>query len=398
MKHEVAQSIWEEFERFSPGPLDQVEVFFAPGRVNLIGEHTDYNGGYVLPAALNLGVYTFVRQREDGVLRFASTGFDRVVSVLPGKLMFRQEDDFANYPKGVIALLKQVRGVEFSGGDFLFHGNLPYGAGLSSSAAIELATAVAVTTLTGAQIHPAELAQISQHAENQFVGVNCGIMDQFAVAMGQKDKALSLNCKTLDYQLVPIQTSGYRLVITNTNKRRGLADSKYNERRTECEQALHDLQQVNPDLTCLADVNPKDWSTLEQSITNDVWHKRARHVVFENSRAKSAAQVLAQGEIRTFGEMMNESHQSLRDDYEVTGRELDALVEAACAVEGCIGSRMTGAGFGGCTVSLVELNRVPTFEEQVHHRYTAVTGLKPSFYVCEIGDGAHHIERASVLR
>lgn len=391
MKHELTSQVWEAFAAFSPGSKEGVEVYFAPGRVNLIGEHTDYNGGYVLPAALELGVYAIVRPRTDGIVRFASDGFEQEVTADIATLIFREEDDFANYPKGVIKTL-QDQGIRFAGADFYYISNLPAGAGLSSSAAIELATATAVNHLAdGGGASPKRLAEMSQTAENQFVGVNCGIMDQFAVAMGQVNHAISLDCKTLEYHLVPIQAAGYQLVIANTNKRRGLTDSKYNERRSECEAALAQLQQVRPKLTCLADIHASEWPVLEESITGDVLRRRARHVVQENTRAKTAAKVLADGDILRFGEMMIESHVSLRDDYEVTGVELDALAEAAWNVEGCIGSRMTGAGFGGCTVSLVANDAVARFETEVGARYTAATGLTPAFYVTQIGDGARRI-------
>lgn len=367
-----------------------VRVFFAPGRVNLIGEHTDYNGGYVLPAALELGTWLFVRSRSDGWLRFASASFPQVVEVPAEGLSFSEVDDFANYPKGVIHEF-QRRGFAIPGMDVFYYGNLPHGAGLSSSASVEVVTAFMLNTLLGADLPGEQLALLSQTAENQFVGVNCGIMDQFAVAMGEQNHALSLNCDTLDYQLVPMQTQGISLVIANTNKRRGLADSKYNERRSECEQALLQLQGIRPELKVLADVRAQEWNELESSIDNPVLKKRARHVVMENERAKQAVNVLRQGNLKQFGEMMNDSHRSLRDDYEVTGNELDALVEAAWSVQGCIGSRMTGAGFGGCTVSLVRTGVVDAFQSLVRQRYVERIGYEPSFYVTRIGDGVKEV-------
>jgi galactokinase len=383
-------NIWQRFLAFSPGDVSQVRVFFAPGRVNLIGEHTDYNGGYVLPAALTVGTWAFVRLREDGVYRFASTAFPQVVTVQKGDLNYKLEDDYANYPKGVVWAMEKA-GVSIPGADILYHGNLPNGAGLSSSASIEVVTAFAINELSGAGLSVERLTLLSQEAENQFVGVNCGIMDQFSVGMGRADHALLLQCATLHYRLVPVQAPGYKLVITNTNKRRGLSDSKYNERRQECEAALAQMQRANPSLTCLADVSVEDWERLSAVIDDERLRKRAHHVVFENARTQRAATLLEQGNLRAFGELMNESHRSLRDDYEVTGPELDALVEAAWTVEGCIGSRMTGAGFGGCTVSFVEAPQLPVFEQVVAERYIEQTGWAPSFYVSDIGDGVREV-------
>lgn len=391
MTHEIPEHVMMKFEEFSPGPVENMVLYFSPGRVNLIGEHTDYNGGYVLPAALTMGVYLLYRGRTDGLVRFASMDFDGLIEADVKNLTYIEEDGFANYPKGVIQLLCQSTGLPFCGGDFLYYGTLPNGAGLSSSAAIELVTATAVNEQMDATISPVTLAELSQRAENQFVGVNCGIMDQFAVAMGKENQALSLNCKTLDYQMVPLDLGDYLVVITNTNKRRGLADSKYNERRQECEDALAILRTQVPELTCLADVTPELWETLSSVISNERLNRRARHIVNENHRAKAAADVLGQGNLHRFGEMMKQSHVSLRDDYEVTGPELDVLAESAWAVDGCIGSRMTGAGFGGCTVSLVLASRITEFIAEVGETYKKAIGLTPSFYVCEVGEGAQNI-------
>ncbi|WP_146822530.1 MULTISPECIES: galactokinase [Alicyclobacillus] len=377
------------FLTWSPGGVGDVRVFYAPGRVNLIGEHTDYNGGYVLPAALDMGTWAFVRAREDGVIRFASTSFAPIVETPVEQIVYRQADDYANYPKGVIHEF-QKRGFAVPGFDVLFHGNLPNGAGLSSSASIEVVTAAIVNALVRANLSLEEMALVSQAAENQFVGVNCGIMDQFAVAMGKQNHAISLNCDTLHYQLVPVSLDGVTVVIANTNKRRTLADSKYNVRRSECEQALRELQKIRPELRTLADIG-EEWPELEPYITDTTQRRRARHVVLENQRAKRAVPVLRAGDTARFGEMMNASHQSLRDDYEVTGPELDALVEAAWSVEGCIGSRMTGAGFGGCTVSLVSTDCLEKFMAVVKAQYVANIGYEPSFYVTGVGDGVQEV-------
>jgi galactokinase len=390
LNRELAK-VWRRFKEFSPGNASEVNVCFAPGRVNLIGEHTDYNGGYVLPAALELGTFVFVRSRNDDVFRFASTSFEKTVTGHQKDISFRKEDGFANYPKGVIWALKQ-QGIAISGADFLFHGNLPSGAGLSSSASIEVVTAKALDTLADGGLPEEKLALLSQFAENRFVGVNCGIMDQFAVAMGKRNHALLLNCDTMVYEHVPVMLKDYELVITNTNKQRSLGESRYNERRTECETALAQIKTGNPDLRSLADISQDAFEHMDPLVSNSVLQKRVRHVVFENNRVKHAVAVLKSGDLLAFGELMNASHRSLRDDFEVSCPELDALVEAAWTSPGCIGSRMTGAGFGGCTVSLVAKEEVDNFTRTVQSKYTQKTGLIPSFYVTSIGDGVRTIQ------
>ncbi|GMA56559.1 galactokinase [Alicyclobacillus sacchari] len=319
--------ILEQTLTFSPGSKADLRAFFAPGRVNLIGEHTDYNGGYVLLAALSIGTWVLVRPRNDRRFRFASTFSDLIVDVDRAQISYDPAYEYANYPLGVIDIL-QREGVEIEGADFFFHGNLPIGAGLSSSASVEVATAAAVDALAGAGLSKEKMALLSQRAENEFVGVNCGVMDQFAVAMGKADAALSLNCQTLAYQLVAMHASGYQLVIANTNVPRKLAGSKYNERRAECEAALSILRKEWPQLTALADISPAQWpqavALLEQAKSAehdiDVLVRRARHVIFESDRARRAADLLRNGDLQAFGESMNESHRSLRDDYEVTAK------------------------------------------------------------------------------
>ncbi|MCL6625849.1 MAG: galactokinase [Alicyclobacillus shizuokensis] len=388
---------YRAFLSFSPGSEGSsaragVRVFFAPGRVNLIGEHIDYNGGRVFPAALTMGTWLFVRQRDDGVFRFASSAFPNTVELRGSAKdwVYRPEDDFANYPKGVLWVMAQ-RGLALAGGDFYLHGNLPYGAGLSSSASVEVATAVAVRDLLQAQLPVTDIAKLTQRAENEFVGVNCGIMDQFAVAAGEADTAIALNCATLDYELVPARMEGCRLVIANTNQRRGLADSKYNERRAECERALAQVQAVHPLVRHLADIPADRWDEFAPLIQDATLLRRARHVVSENGRVSAAIAALRGGRLTEFGRLLNASHESLRDDYEVTGQALDALAEAAWSAPGCLGSRMTGAGFGGCTVSLVADDQVEAFQAHVRARYTEATGLTPSFYVTDIGPGAREV-------
>jgi len=376
------------------GSAEGTRLFFAPGRVNLIGEHTDYNGGYVFPAALSFGTYALVKPREDRLYRFRSLNFPQQVDVSADQIEYRKEDDWANYPKGVLQQLLAYapeQADSYRGADMLFYGNIPNGAGLSSSASIEMATAYALSRLAGNSIPVIELVKLAQRAENQFVGVNCGIMDQFAVGMGKMNHAVRLNCADLSYEYAPLRLDGHKLIITNTNKRRGLADSKYNERRAECEAGLAILRRVKPGLRDLGALSLDEWEALKGHIEDPVIRARVEHVVSEDHRVLEAVRSLEENDLIRFGQLMIQSHESLRDLYEVTGRELDALVEAALSVNGCIGSRMTGAGFGGCTVSLVREEAVERFKEQVEKRYTEATGLTPTFYVCDVGDGVKEI-------
>ncbi|KHE70340.1 galactokinase [Halobacillus sp. BBL2006] len=367
-------------------------TFFAPGRVNLIGEHTDYNGGHVFPCALSVGTYAVVNKREDSKLRFYSMNFPElgIIETEMDSLKYVEEHDWANYPKGVIETFNK-NGYEITTGmDVAFYGNIPNGAGLSSSASIELATSVILKDLFDLSIDRIEMIKLSQKAENEFVGVNCGIMDQFAIGMGKRDHAILLNCDTLDFQHTPISLTEHSLIISNTNKRRGLADSKYNERRTQCEEALKALQQ-SLDIHSLGDLTKETFEENKYLIKDPVTEKRAKHAVYENNRTIEAVDKLNAGDIEGFGQLMNESHVSLRDDYEVTGKELDALVEAAWN-EGAVGSRMTGAGFGGCTISIVNQDQVDSFIERVGQAYYKQTNLEADFYVVEIGDGAKKLE------
>lgn len=374
-------------EKFGAG--GEPRVFFSPGRVNLIGEHTDYNGGNVFPAALSFGTYAIVRKRTDGLLKFASLNLPQEITRTVDDLQNIKEDDWANYPKGMIQILREA-GLPTGGAEFLFWGNIPNGAGLSSSASIEVVTAIAMRGLYGGEISNQGIALLAQKAENQFVGVNCGIMDQFAVAMGKKDHAILLDCETLKFQWVPFQLKEYELVIANTNKKRGLADSKYNERRNQCEEALRRVQ-AHRALSSWGAMTEAEFDQAVGWIEDPILIRRARHAVSENQRTLRAVKALESGDLIHFGQLMNASHISLRDDYEVTGVELDALVEAAWAQPGVIGSRMTGAGFGGCTVSLVERDLVEAFMENVAIEYEAKMGLKPDFYRAAIEDGAKEL-------
>lgn len=373
-------------ERF--GDLNNTLSFFAPGRVNLIGEHTDYNGGHVFPCALSVGTYAVARKRDDKKVHLYSMNFEEmgVIEAKIDSLEYDKTRDWANYPIGVAAMLKEA-GYEINQGvDIAFYGNIPNGAGLSSSASLELVTAIALTELFHLDIDRVEMVKLAQKAENEFVGVNCGLMDQFASGLGKKDHAILLDCDTLDYQYTPIVLKNEKLIITNTNKRRGLADSKYNERRSQCETALKELQ-AELAIDSLGDLSLEEFDQHKHLISDKVVQKRAKHAVYENVRTVEAVKKLNSGDIEGFGRLMNESHESLRDDYEVTGKELDALAEAAWQ-EGAIGSRMTGAGFGGCTISIVPEEATDRFIENVGNRYYESTGLEADFYVVDIGDGA----------
>lgn len=369
---------------------EQIYSFHSPGRVNLIGEHTDYNGGYVFPCALSFGTYAVARKRNDDKMVFATTNFDLKVETNINNNKYVKEDEWANYPKGVVDQFLKA-GLKIGGFEIMFSGNIPNGSGLSSSASLELATSVVLNELFNLNQKMIDMVKLSQNAENQFVGLNCGIMDQFAVGMGKKDNAMFLNCRTLDYSYVPIILKDEKIIISNTHKRRGLADSKYNERRAECEQAVKALKAII-DIECLADLTVEQFEKNKSAIKNSTVMKRAEHVVYENDRTFKAVEMLKAGDIKGFGMLMNSSHNSLRDLYEVTGLELDTLVDEARKIDGTIGSRMTGAGFGGCTVSIVKNNSVDKFIQEVGKNYNIKTGLNAEFYIAEIGDGAKKID------
>lgn len=371
------------------GDNGEIASFHSPGRVNLIGEHTDYNGGYVFPCALSFGTYGVARKRSDTILNFASTNINLKVSCSLDDLAYKKEHDWANYLKGVAVEFKKL-GHKLGGMDILISGNIPNGSGLSSSASIELLMSVILNSLFDCKIDMVEMVKLSQRAENQYVGVNCGIMDQFAIGMGRKDNAILLDCMNLNYEYVPAELGDHKLIIANTNKRRGLTDSKYNERRAECDKAVEFLNQ-KLDIKLLADITPDQFQQYKYLITDTIVSKRAEHVIYEIKRTLDAVEALRGGDIVKLGQLMIQSHNSLRDLYEVTGKELDTLVTEALNVEGTVGSRMTGAGFGGCTVSVVKSERVEAFIEKVGLAYTEKIGYSPSFYIAEIGDGAKQI-------
>lgn len=384
---EIKDSLLKEFAEVY-GDAEGVRVFFAPGRVNLIGEHTDYNGGHVFPCALTIGTYAAVRKRQDRKLRFYSMNFSRlgVIESSLDDLKPDKDAGWTNYPKGMMWALEE-RGYGLDCGlDILVKGNIPHGSGLSSSASVEIVTGYFLKELFGFEISGQELALIGQYSENNFNGVNCGIMDQFAIAMGKKGHAIFLDTADLSYEYAPINLQGVKLVISCSNKKRGLEDSKYNERREECETALSEIQ-AGMGINTLGDLDEQLFEQIKMAIKDEDRRKRAKHAVYENRRTIKAVQALKNNDIALFGELMNESHISLRDDYEVTGEELDTLVEEAWKINGVIGSRMTGAGFGGCTVSLVEDGAVEEFIKKVGAAYQERIGYAADFYVVEIGSG-----------
>jgi len=426
------QELHDNFIRVFPDS-GEPRFFYAPGRVNLIGEHIDYNGGYVFPCALTMGTYAVICRRDSNCIRLVSGNIDQPVTVNLDDLSYNKAHGWANNPKGVAKLLVDM-GHTLGGFDMYICGNLPYSAGLSSSASLGVLTALALDAIFNLSIPPIERALLCQRVENEYIGVNCGIMDQFASAMGRKNHAILLNCSTLEYKYVPLELGDYQLVIANTNTKRALADSKYNERRVECDRALAILRTVC-DAKNLCDIEPDKFTeyarasfgdvTVNQGfrvITNallepdlkdvslptgdEIAFKRAYHAVTENDRVKYAVEVLTRGDLAAFGEAMTGSHISLRDFYEVTGNELDSLALAAWEFEETVmppgdcapvpktkvlGSRMTGAGFGGCTVSVVHKDSVDEFIREVGKRYTQLTGSVADFYVAETDDGAREI-------
>lgn len=380
-----------DFEKIF-GNKSGAAVYFAPGRVNLIGEYTDFNGGHVFPCALTFGTYAVARKREDKLVRLYSKNFDQlgIIEFNVNELINVKEHDWANYPKGVVWAFTQEGFSIDKGFEILFYGNIPNGAGLSSSASIEVATSVVMKDLFNLDLDMIKMVQISKLAENKFIGVNCGIMDQFAIGMGKENCAVLLDTNTLNYIYSEIDLVDASIVIANTNKRRGLADSKYNERRAECEAALKDLQS-KLDIKALGELTEEKFEANKYLIKNLIDEKRAKHAVYENQRTIKAVEALKQNDFQTFGLLMNASHVSLRDDFEVTGVELDTLVELSWQQKGVIGSRMTGAGFGGCTVSIVKNDCIDDFIKNVGKSYAEKIGYEASFYVAKIGDGARKL-------
>ena len=371
---------------------DAEQQFFAPGRVNLIGEHTDYNGGNVFPCAIDRGTYGLVSKRADRTFRMYSENFADlgVMEFTLDELVNDKKHDWANYPKGVIKMFVEEGFKIDSGFDFLVSGNIPNGAGLSSSASIEMLTGIVLKDLFHLSIDPIAMALLGKKVENLFIGVNSGIMDQFAVAMGKKDHAILLDCNTLKYDYVPVMLKDEVIVIANTNKRRGLADSKYNERRAECDEALAELQTKLP-IKALGELSIEEFEANKDLIKSPIRQKRAKHAIYENQRTLKAQKELSAGNLAEFGKLMNQSHISLRDDYEVTGVELDTLAALAWEQPGVVGSRMTGAGFGGCTVSIVKKDKVDDFIKNVGEAYKNKIGYAADFYIAAVSEGARKL-------
>ena len=370
------------------GTEGEPKAYFAPGRVNLIGEHTDYNGGHVFPCALTIGTYGLIRPRKDRTVRFYSMNFDTmgVVTTSLDDLVPNDEAGWTNYPKGVMWTFEK-RGFQLpAGADILIYGDIPAGSGLSSSASLEVLTGIMLRDTFGFDISMVDLALIGQYSENNFNGVNCGIMDQFAIAMGKKDQAMFLDTATLEYEYAPVKLSGYKIVILNTNKKRGLGDSKYNERRSQCEAALEKLKTVL-DVKSLGDLTIEQFEENKAVIGDEVLIKRAKHAVYENQRTIQAVAALKENNLTLFGQLINQSGDSLREDYEVTGIELDTLVEEARKQDGVIATRMTGAGFGGCAVSIVKNECVDNAIRSIGEAYKQKIGYAADFYVVEIGAG-----------
>lgn len=371
---------------------DTPRLFFAPGRINLIGEHTDYNGGYVFPASISFGTYALATKRKDKKLRLFSMNYPNqgIIECHLKELTYDKTHHWANYPKGMIKFILDNKYNISSGMNLLFYGNIPIGTGLSSSASIEIVTGMVVKKLFAFQLERIDLVKLGQQVENHYIGVNTGMMDQFAVTMGKKNYAIHLNTHTLEYTYAPLHLHNHSIIIINTNKQRTLTNSKYNERRKQCEEALADLQ-MKLQIKSLCDLTPKQFEENKSLINKKICQKRAKHVVYENARTIEALQKLKENDLITFGQLMNESHQSLKEDYEVTGMELDTIVETAWKQDGVIGARMTGAGFGGCAITIIENECIESFKQKIREAYLKKIGYEPSFYVVSISDGAREM-------
>lgn len=369
---------------------NEIFCFHSPGRVNLIGEHIDYNGGLVFPCALDLGIYGLVRQNNSNRINLASTNFDLKVSLDIDNIMYEKKDGWANYCKGVLKVMKD-RGFTIKGMEILVSGDIPNGAGLSSSASLEVLIGHIVNDLfNDCKIPMVDIVRLCQKAENEFVGVNCGIMDQFAVGMGKMNKAILLDCNTLEYKYADLDLKDYTLVLMNTNKRRALNESKYNERRAECDEAVNTIK-MKRDITNLCEISKEEFIEYKKLLKKDIIRNRAEHVIHENQRVKDAYRALIEGDLKEFGDLLVESHKSLKNLYEVTGLELDTIVEEALKVKECIGARMTGAGFGGCAIAIVKKEAVNDFITKVRIGYRETIGYEPSFYLSGIGGGTRKL-------
>lgn len=387
----MKEKIRTKFEELF-GNEGDIKEYFAPGRVNLIGEHTDYNGGHVFPCALTMGTYAVARKRNDNKIRLYSMNFENlgILESTIDDLKYNKSENWINYPKSMIWAMKEEGFNIDKGFDIVYLGTIPNGAGLSSSASIEVLTGFVLKDLFDLDVDMTKIALLGQKAENKYIGVNCGIMDQFIIANGKKDCAIFLDTANLEYEYAPVKLENAKIVIMNTNKKRGLGDSKYNERRAECEEALRELQQ-KLNIKSLGELTEEEFEENKDLIKSETRQKRAKHAVYENQRTIKAVKALKENKIDLFGELMIASHNSLRDDYEVTGKELDTLVEESLKQDGVIGARMTGAGFGGCTVSIVKSDKVDDFIKNVGKSYKDKIGYEADFYAVEIGDGPRKI-------
>ena len=378
----------KDFVKIYGGTEDSVSVFSSPARINIIGEHIDYNGGMVFPAAINRYLYVAIRKRNDTKIIYNDARFPGTFEFdVNDNFSYKKENDYANYLNGILSQLKE-KGFSFPCGfEILMASNVPAGGGISSSSALECGFAYAVSETFGFGIDRIEIAKLGQMSEHNFMNVNCGIMDQFIIAVGKKNTAVMLNCDTLEYQYAPLELGDYRFVVMNTNKQRKLADSKYNERRSQCEEALKILQDSGLKITALCQLTPDEWEKSKDAIKDEILLKRARHCIYENQRVKDAVKVLEEKNLPELGKLLNASHKSLKEDYEVTGIELDTLAEEAQKQNGCLGARMTGAGFGGCAIALVHKDSIDTFIENVQKAYTEKIGYAAGFFACESGDG-----------
>ena len=387
----MKEKIRTKFEELF-GNEGEIKEYCAPGRVNLIGEHTDYNGGHVFPCALTMGTYAVARKRNDNKIRLYSMNFENlgILESTIDDLKYNKNEDWINYPKSMVWALKEDGFNIDRGFDIVYLGTIPNGAGLSSSASIEVLTGFVLKDLFGLDVDMTKIALLGQKAENKYIGVNCGIMDQFIIANGKKDCAIFLDTANLEYEYAPVKLENAKIVIMNTNKKRGLGDSKYNERRAECEEALKELQQ-KLDIKSLGELTEQEFEENKYLIKSEIRQKRAKHAVYENQRTVKAVEALKENKIDLFGKLMIASHNSLRDDYEVTGKELDTLVEESLKQDGVIGARMTGAGFGGCAVSIVKSDKVDDFIKNIGKGYKDKIGYNADFYAVEIGDGPRKI-------
>ena len=387
-KEYTPEELKNAFLKMYGGNESDVKLYSSPARINIIGEHIDYNGGKVFPASINRYLYIAIRKRNDSKVLYNDARFPGSYEFdINQTFVFDKANDYANYLNGILQQLKE-RGFKFDCGfEILMASNIPAGGGISSSSASECGFAYAVIDTFGFDLNRVEIAKLGQMSEHNFMNVKCGIMDQFIIATGKKNHAELLDCNTLEYEYVPLELGDYRFVVMNTNKVRKLADSKYNERRGQCEQALKILQDNGVKVGALCELTPADWDKYSALVTDPILNKRARHCIAENQRVIDAAATLKEGNLVKLGELLNASHKSLKEDYEVTGIELDTLAETAQKQEGCLGARMTGAGFGGCAIALVHKDKLDSFIANVQSTYEKAIGYKAGFFVCETGDG-----------